>query len=151
MQLHFWVEDKLSEGVFVIQNNQSTSFLMSGLEPATNYYVQVFAYNFSGDNNYYLTEDPLSGSQSTIGAPSLQASNGLVFNRSANSLGINWTRGNGNRIIVVAREGEAVTDNPVDLTSYSASSISNSNFCGISYLSNKMVITELEFIKYSTN
>ncbi len=52
--------------------------------------------------------------------PSTQASNFRVYNIDANSVDISWSRGNGDRVLVVAREGSAVNADPVSGTAYTA-------------------------------
>lgn len=52
--------------------------------------------------------------------PTIQATNVTASSIGANSLTLNWTRGNGTECIVVVRQGAAVTATPVDGSSYPA-------------------------------
>ena len=55
--------------------------------------------------------------------PSTQASNFSATNIQDNQMTINWTRGNGNRVLVVARKASAVNADPADGSTYSANSV----------------------------
>ncbi len=112
--------DTIADGEYVVYNNTGTGITISNLNPGTEYFVKVFEYNESGANKFYLRTPALEGSQSTASAPTMQASNGLVYQRGNTSIGINWTRGNGQRVMVVARADSPVDVDPEDLTYYSS-------------------------------
>ncbi|MCK7590241.1 T9SS type A sorting domain-containing protein [Subsaxibacter sp. CAU 1640] len=52
--------------------------------------------------------------------PSTQATAYNTTNRTSNSGTLNWTRGNGNNVLVVMRQGSAVNTDPTNGTSYTA-------------------------------
>lgn len=52
----------------VVHTNSDTTFLVSGLEPSTPYYFDVFAYKNAGGAKDYITINPLEGTQSTTTA-----------------------------------------------------------------------------------
>ncbi|NOZ34430.1 MAG: T9SS type A sorting domain-containing protein [Chlorobi bacterium] len=52
--------------------------------------------------------------------PTTQAANFSTSNITSNSMDINWTRGTGDFVIVLAHEGSAVDADPIDGTTYSA-------------------------------
>lgn len=56
-------------------------------------------------------------------APSTQASNFAASSITTSTMTISWTRGNGTNIIVLAKEGSAVDDNPVVGQSYTDNSV----------------------------
>lgn len=56
----------------------------------------------------------------TCSSPSTQASNFSVSNISASGMDVNWDDGNGDRVLVVAKEGGPVDTDPTDGTSYTA-------------------------------
>lgn len=60
---------------------------------------------------------------SSCSAPTTQVSNFSISNLLSTSLTINWTRGNRNNVIVVAKAGSAVDSDPVSGTTYTANSI----------------------------
>src|SRR5690606_36143392 len=71
----------------------------------------------------YLTSQFLTGSGTTLGAPTIQTSNITASDIQANKATISYTIGNGNARIFVMRAGGPVDADPVDLTSYSHSTI----------------------------
>lgn len=54
--------------------------------------------------------------------PTVQATSISLSSIAANTITLNWTRGNGTECIVIARQGAAVTATPVDGLAYSANS-----------------------------
>lgn len=106
------------EGEYVVASRSSwNSFTVQNLKPGTVYHIAVFENNGSGTTAEYLTL-PLTGSQMTAVAPTLQA----AFNTSTktgNSVTLNLTRGNGNGRLVIARKGSPVNAAPTDLSFYS--------------------------------
>ncbi len=59
---------------------------------------------------------------STCNYPSTQASNIQASPQGQNQIDLSWTRGDGNKVIVLAKEASAVDSNPADGTSYNANS-----------------------------
>jgi len=112
--------DAILPGQFVVYDNNSTFVDLSNINPNTTYHFAVFEYDGTGTNTAYLTSAFLSGSQSTLSAPTLQASNISFSAVSGTSLTTGWTNGNGTNRLVVARQGNAVNADPVNLVSYSA-------------------------------
>ncbi len=55
--------------------------------------------------------------------PTVQASNFTVTSVADNAVTVNWTRGNGSNVLVVAQAGAAVNADPVSGTPYTASSV----------------------------
>ena len=53
--------------------------------------------------------------------PTTQATNVTFTSIGAGAMTVNWTRGNGTFVIVIGRQGGAVTSTPTDGASYSAS------------------------------
>lgn len=53
-------------------------------------------------------------------APTTQASNYSLISASSSSLDISWTRGNGDAVLIVAREGSPVNSNPISGNPYVA-------------------------------
>ena len=101
---------------------------LTNLNPDTTYFIKVFEYNGSGVNTFYLTSNDISSnpvfeiSQSTISAPTINSGNAFFNTKTSTSFNLNWTNGDGNTRILIARENEPVNVEPVDLVSYSASS-----------------------------
>ncbi len=110
-------------GEFVVYNSAFTSFYLTGLSPATQYYFAVFEYNGTGAGTEYLTSSYLTANAATSAAPSLQVSNAVFSNITTNSVNINWTSGNGLRRMLVAREGAPVNAEPANSQPYAGNSI----------------------------
>lgn len=117
----------LGGGNYVLQNNgdlgASTGTNVSGLAIGQTYYFAIIEYNGTGTERIYVTPaESLTGNQITLTEPTTQASNISFSNITATSVTINWLNGNGNRRMVLVREGQAVTSFPVNLSIYFASS-----------------------------
>jgi hypothetical protein len=110
--------DILNAGEFIVYDNTSNFVDVTNLQPNTTYHVTVFEYNGSASTTEYLVAGAPVGSQSTLTAPTTQASAVLFTNQNGNSVTINWTSGNGGNRVVIMRAGGAVNFNPVNFTSY---------------------------------
>ncbi len=111
---------QIGTGNYVVYNGTGSSASVSNLLPNTQYFFAI--YEFTG-TCYNVTE--LTGSFTTAScSPSTQASAFASSNVYNNSATVSFTRGNGNRVIVLARNGSAVNADPVYNTSYTA----NANF-----------------------
>ncbi len=91
---------------------------MTGLSPATTYYVKAFASNESGTGY----GDELSFT-TTCTPPVTQASNFIAPLVNENDVTLSWTSG-GDHVIIIAKEGSPVDEDPFTGTSYAA----NTNF-----------------------
>lgn len=107
---------------YVCYSGTSNTVTVTGLTASTTYYFQVFGFNFfiPGTEKFITstaTGNPASQTTAVPAAtPSTQATSiSLLGNHT-----INWTRGNGSNILVVAKSGSAVNSNPVDNTTYTA-------------------------------
>jgi hypothetical protein len=113
---------QVAAGEYVVYDNAFTSFFLTNLSPATQYFFAIFEYNGSGASTEYLTSSFLSGSASTSSSPTIQVSNANFTNITTNSATVSWTNGNGTRRLVVVREGSAVTSEPVNSQAYTSNS-----------------------------
>ena len=119
--------DEITTGEFVVYDGTGSSSPISGLTPATTYYIKVFEYNGTGANTFYLTGNdsntnpPLEGNQATLTTPTVQASNISFSNILATSMTVSWTNGDGSGRMLIIRENNPVDTDPTDLTTYSAS------------------------------
>ncbi|GCC49874.1 hypothetical protein SanaruYs_00880 [Chryseotalea sanaruensis] len=113
--------EAIGNGV-VVYSGAAASFNESGLDPVTNYYYRIYSFAGSGESINYKDSSPLEGNQTTpCIEPSTQAS-GISFSTvSEGQMQVNWTRGNGDQIAVFARNGASSNENPVNGTSYTAS------------------------------
>lgn len=102
--------------------SSSVSQLVTNLQFASTYYVSIFEFNGSGVLTEYLAV-ALSGSVTTKAAPTVQATVTNFTAIAGNKLTINWSNGNGERRLVIARKGAAVNAVPVNLVDYSVSAV----------------------------
>ncbi|HMO51511.1 MAG TPA: choice-of-anchor D domain-containing protein, partial [Kiritimatiellia bacterium] len=107
----------LGNGNRIVYNEAGNTVNVSGLNPATRYYFQVFEYNVSGGTPDYLTSGtPLAGDRWTLttepdGVPgsfsAIAASDVAISNL--------WTTASGaSGYVIFRRPGAAVTNIPVD-------------------------------------
>ncbi len=73
---------------------------------------------YAGSSGRGIWSSPLNSTSCT--APATQASNFATSNLDVNSMTVSWTRGNGDRVIVLAHKDAAVDANPSSGTAYSA-------------------------------
>lgn len=84
-----------------VYNNTSNSVNVTNLEPNTIYFYRVVESNGTSGPVYNLAT-ALTGSFTTGGAPTTGATNLTITNQDGNRLRVNWTRGNGSNVLVVA-------------------------------------------------
>ena len=115
----------ISDGNYVVQlTSGSASFSVYGLQPNTTYYVSAWEFNGSTEP-VYLHTAPATYSFTTpdvVGAtvPTTAAASPLVENVDGNKFTLKWTNGNGEKRIVVMRQGAAVSFVPAAGTAYTA-------------------------------
>ena len=114
---------QVAPGEYVVYDNAFTSFFLTNLQPGTQYFFAVFEYNGTGAATEYLTSSFLAGNAFTSGIPTVQTGNAVFSNITTNSVVVNWTKGNGQRTLIVVREGSAVNADPVNNTSYSVNNV----------------------------
>jgi hypothetical protein len=112
---------EISAGQKVVYDNAGDYLDVTGLQPNTTYHFRIYEYSGTGSEISYLTSSFGSGSQATISAPTVQASNLSFTSVTSNSLLLSWTNGNGVRRLIIGKKGSAVDATPVDLTAYSGS------------------------------
>jgi hypothetical protein len=95
-------------GQYVVYDNAFTSFFLTGLAPATQYFFAIFEYNGTGASIEYGTASFLTGNASTVSAPTVPTSPISFSNITATSVLLSCLPGNGTRRLVVAREASAV-------------------------------------------
>ncbi len=118
------VDDVIGNAV-VLSNNANTTFAANQLTPSTNYYFYLFS--FTAADICYKLPNPLTGNVTTnspapCNAPATQVSNVGANGITGTSIPLNYTRGNGDNILIVARLGNAVNDNPINGVNYAAGS-----------------------------
>lgn len=117
----------LGDGMYVLYNGTGNNFTVNGLFNGTRYYFVIIEYNGTGtESNYKLDTYPLTNVMTTGPTePTTRTSNITFSNRTSSSMQVNWTSGNGERRLVMVREG-APTDtyfSPKDGVEYTATSV----------------------------
>ncbi|SMD44234.1 gliding motility-associated C-terminal domain-containing protein [Aquiflexum balticum DSM 16537] len=113
---------EIKEGEFVVYDGTSNQSWLAGLEPSTTYHLAVFEYNGTGTGTFYLTTEFLQANASTLTTPTQQASDITFSNITGTGMTVNWTNGNGNGRILIARADGPVDVEPQDLVNYNWSS-----------------------------
>ena len=111
-----------SSGWFCVYNDTGNSVSVTNLDSATTYRVMVIEYNEDPDEVYLTdtaTGNPIN--QATEGAPTTQATNVLSSDVTVDSMTLNWTRGDGDKITLFMKEGVTTGEPaPVEDAVYSA-------------------------------
>lgn len=121
-QTQFGLGETLQPDEFVVYDGEHAGFVMTGLAPNTTYHLAVFEYNGSSFSTQYLLT-PARGTASTLAAPSIPASQISFSQLNGNSVRISWINGNGNRRLVLMREGGPIQVNPADLVTYNGNTV----------------------------
>lgn len=109
---------QIGTGNYAVYNGNGASASITELTNGVNYEFAVYTYN-SGIPCYNLNE--LLGS-TLCTPPTTQASEANITAITASGMNLAWTKGNGNRTLVVARENSATQMEPFSGNSYSSSS-----------------------------
>jgi hypothetical protein len=121
----FATGDQIGAGNYVVYQGTANSIALTGLTANTVYYVQVFENNGTGASlNYNVnTATGNPNNRSTLAAePTVQATAINFTGVTTTAMTVNWTRGNGDSVIVVMKATTAVNSDPVDgnATGYTA-------------------------------
>lgn len=110
----------LGGGNYAVYRGTGSSVNVTSLTPGVTYHISIFEYNGS---SYPVYRRPgTTASQATLTVPpSTPASNVRVDQVECDRMRILYTRGNGDRRIIVAKAGSAPTSLPVDGQDYAAS------------------------------
>ena len=114
-------------GSVVVYKGAGTAPTIIGLTPGKTYYFAAYTYNGgttpNSKPNYLLTGQSNFNSTTTPSAEPTIATSGLTFGQvTANSIKLNWTNGNGEKRIVIAKAGGAPAGTPTDGAVYTANS-----------------------------
>ncbi len=113
--------DDILGNATVVSINNATTFTINNLIPATTYYFKIYAYN--NLQNCYQLLNPLQNSIATLPIPvctppTIQANNLTATNITGVAMDINYNRGNGDNILVVAHTNTSVDQNPTTGINY---------------------------------
>ncbi|WKV11483.1 LamG-like jellyroll fold domain-containing protein [Marivirga harenae] len=111
--------DQINEDV-VIYSGSSNSIIDNNLNPQTEYFYAIFAYNGSGDLINYLTSSPLTGSLTTTDLPNLasqpqaQPTDFVVTSKTENAAELTFTESDASGYLVVKFTASNSFFNPAD-------------------------------------
>jgi hypothetical protein len=117
----FGMGDQIGPGNFVVYKGTGTNVTVNNLDSASTYYFRIFEYNGTDFQTQYNTVDVLTGSGTTLSAPLAGPGNLQKFNIFGNRASMSWDRGDGNRNLVILRQG-AIPGEPELYQSYNGSS-----------------------------
>lgn len=112
-----------SDGFVVYRGStgaSSVSLTVTKLNANTTYHVSVWEFNGTGAATEYL-QTPLSGQVATKAAPTGQATITSFTVVTGNKMTVNFTSGNGDRRLIIARKGAPVNATPEQLKDYTQS------------------------------
>jgi hypothetical protein len=112
-------------GNYAVQKpTNNNPFTVSGLTPNTQYFVEVFEYNGTSGPVYMRPAATLNFTTASTGpvivAPTIASSSPVYQTIDGNKLKFSWSIGDGNKRIVVMRQGSAVNFTPADGVDYTA-------------------------------
>lgn len=112
---------QIGTGNYIVQRAaNSIPFAVSSLTPNTHYYISVFEFNGSTGPVYLKPASTyeFTTTSAPIPAPTTNASNPSFDEIDGNRFAFAWSNGNGDKRIVVARQGAPVSFTPSDGVDY---------------------------------
>jgi hypothetical protein len=113
----------LGDGNFAVYVGDGNEVDITNLNPNTTYHFYIAEFNITNIGTFYLSSSPTRASQVTIHRPTLQSSNIIFPEVTEKSIRIQFTPGNGQKRIVIARSNTEVEFSPVDGNTYTANSV----------------------------
>ncbi|MCB1101365.1 MAG: choice-of-anchor D domain-containing protein, partial [Kiritimatiellae bacterium] len=144
-----------SATVRLINSGATESVLISGLSACETYDFQIFAFGYDGSNdetyNYLTASAPTTTAETECVAPTLQSSNIVFSVIGTDTITATWDPGDGDGRVVVVRGTNTVNQNPVDGTTYTASTtfgsgsdLGDGNYVVYIGSTNQVTVTGLE-------
>src|SRR3989339_349619 len=119
--------DQIGTGNYVVYNGSSNSVTVTNLLANTAYYVKIFEYNNTGANILFKTDGFGTGNPAdTItpkGAPTIQSTQLVFSNILTDGMTLDWTRGNGDSVLIVAKVGTTLPETPTDGSAYTDNTV----------------------------
>ncbi|MDW7695248.1 FG-GAP-like repeat-containing protein [Flammeovirgaceae bacterium SG7u.132] len=105
----------------VVYVGSDTTFVDTGLIPASTYGYDVYVYNGSGESINYFQSAPHYGEITLpTSEPTVQTSGLKVVSVDTNEVKLSWVNGNGNGRILLAKESGGLSFAPQDMLKYTA-------------------------------
>lgn len=114
---------QISADNYVIFNSDNNSFDFLEFAPSKTYYLAGFEYNYANNPCYLIPGQTFSFTTNACDYPTVNATNAVISNIKTTSMTLSFTKGNGNRRLVLIRELYPVEDYPHDSVSYVADSV----------------------------
>ncbi len=119
-----YVVDEIIGSSTVVHVGSDLTFDESGLSANTTYYYDIFSFNGVNSSTNYFTTSPLEGNVTTLASEPTTQTSSLVFSGvETGEVTIDFTDGDGDSRLVVAKEGSAVDVFPVDGNSYTENNV----------------------------
>jgi hypothetical protein len=112
---------QVGAGNYSVYTNTGNSTTINNLRPGTQYYLSFYEYNGNSEPVYLGPAYTATVTTRTI--PTVAASDLVTIKTDGKELAFNWTNGNGQRRIMVAKQGSPVTAVPLNGISYTANNI----------------------------
>jgi hypothetical protein len=96
---------------------------VSSLPETNNLKVRITLLNNDANERWVLDDFKVIGTPPSCSAPTAQATTFNSSNVQTTQMDISWTRGNGDNVLVVARQGSAVNSDPTNGQSYTANPV----------------------------
>jgi len=120
---NFGQGQEIAPGEYIVYDGPHMNVEIKNLEVNSLYHVAVFEYNTSASGPDYLVSTYLAGNASTLAPPTIQASGISASNILSNQATISFNAGNGAARMFVMKKGGPVDSDPLDLVSYSTSTV----------------------------
>jgi uncharacterized protein YjdB len=119
--------DEIGLGNYVVYNSNGTGVTVSNLLPETTYHFKVFEYSGTGIAVNYKSEDGVLNNPNdittSVGEPLSQVDMLSISNLTPQTLTLNWLRGSGDSVLIVAKAGSTLSATPTDETHYDTSAV----------------------------
>ncbi|HMP76149.1 MAG TPA: autotransporter-associated beta strand repeat-containing protein [Kiritimatiellia bacterium] len=111
--------------VALVTPGTAIEFLQSNMTSCLTYHFKIFPFRWNGTDgetyNYLTNSAATASAETDCTAPTLQASNIVFSLTGTNRITLSWERGNGQASLLVVRGTNAVSADPSDGTTYTAS------------------------------
>lgn len=108
-------------GNYSVYAGSASSVPINNLKAGTTYHFAIYEFNGSSEPMYKMPA--ATASVTTRSVPTIPSSNIITTITDGKELAFSWAPGNGERRIIVAKQGSAVTGTPIDGTDYAENDV----------------------------